>query len=83
MFQKGVSAAGTSKWQSNAVNKGASRYTQGVSGASAAYTAGMTPVLQVLAGITLPARMPKGDPSNINRVSAIDTALRTWKTQKG
>jgi hypothetical protein len=78
-FAKGVSKAGTSKWQTNAVNKGSSRYTQGVTASTSNYQTAMDPYMQTLAGLTLPARMPKGDPSNINRVTAVDTALRNKK----
>jgi len=77
-FAKGVGNAGN-KWSTNAAGKGAQRYPQGVSQGTPSYMAKITPVLQVIAGVTLPPRAPKGDPSNLNRVSAIDTALRAAK----
>jgi len=79
-FAKGVNAAGTAKWKTKAANVGAARYPQGVAAAQPYYQAGITPVLQVLSGITLPPRGPKGDPGNLNRVSVITTALRKMKT---
>jgi hypothetical protein len=79
-FAKGVNAAGTAKWKNKAANVGAARYPQGVAAASQYYQTGIGPVLQVLSGITLPARGPKGDPGNINRVTAVTTALRKLKT---
>jgi hypothetical protein len=79
-FAKGVTAAGTAKWKTKAANVGAARYPQGVTAAQPYYQAGITQVLQVLSGLTLPARGPKGDPGNINRVSAVTTALRKMKT---
>jgi hypothetical protein len=79
-FHKGVAAAGTAKWKQKAANVGAARYPQGVQAATPFYQAGITAVLQVLAGVNLPARGPKGDPGNINRVTAVTTALRKMKT---
>jgi hypothetical protein len=79
-FARGVQAAGTAKWKTKAANVGAARYPQGVTAAQPYYQAGITQVLQVLSGLTLPARGPKGDPGNINRVSAVTTALRKMKT---
>jgi hypothetical protein len=79
-FAKGVNAAGTVKWKTKAANVGAARYPQGVAAATSYYQNGITAVLQVLSGITLPARGPKGDPGNLNRVQIVTTALRKMKT---
>jgi hypothetical protein len=79
-FAKGVNAAGTSKWKTKAAGVGAARYPQGVQAATQYYQNGITAVLQVLSSLTLPARGPKGDPGNLNRVSAVTTALRKMKT---
>jgi hypothetical protein len=79
-FAKGVNAAGTAKWKAKAANVGAARYPQGVQAATQYYQTGITSVLQVLAGLSLPARGPKGDPGNLNRVSVVTTALRKMKT---
>ncbi|HWY55755.1 MAG TPA: hypothetical protein VNZ03_14905 [Terriglobales bacterium] len=79
-FAKGVNAAGTSKWKAKAANVGAARYPQGVAAAKGYYQNGISAVLQVLSGITLPPRGPKGDPSNYNRVTVVGTALRKMKT---
>ena len=78
-FSKGVNAAGTAKWQRKAASVGAQRYPTGVTAAKSDYQNGVAPYLQVIAGLTLPPRAPKGDPSNINRVSAIAQALRAKK----
>lgn len=78
-FAKGVLAAGTAKWQSNAISKGAVRYPQGVAAAQPAFMSGFGPYLQVLSGLTLPPRSPRGSPNNLNRVSAVDTALHQKK----
>jgi hypothetical protein len=79
-FVKGVNAAGTAKWKTKAANVGAQRYPAGVNAATPFYQTGITAVLQVLSGITLPARGPKGDPGNLNRVAIVAQALRKMKT---
>jgi hypothetical protein len=78
-FQSGVTAAGTAKWQTNAVSKGATRYPQGVAGAQTAYQNGFSPYLQVLQNLTLPPRGPKGSPNNNQRVVAVNQALHSKK----
>jgi hypothetical protein len=78
-FVKGVNAAGTAKWQRKAQSTGAQRYGPGVQAAQGDYQNGVAPYLQVIAGLTLPPRAPKGDPGNIQRVAAIAQALRAKK----
>lgn len=78
-FQKGVQAAGTGKWQNNAVNKGSTRYPQGVSVASPTYQTNFGPYLDTIKGVTLPPRSPRGSPNNIQRVQAIADALHRKK----
>jgi len=78
-FSKGVTKAGTPKWQRKAAGVGASRYPAGVQAATTDYQNGIAPYLQVLSGLQLPPRGPKGDPGNINRVSAVAAALRSKK----
>lgn len=79
-FAKGVTAAGDAAWQNGAINKGASRYAPGVQAAQPAYSAGFQKYAQVLSNLTLPPRMPKGDPGNYARAQAVGTALRKAKT---
>lgn len=78
-FQKGVTKAGTGKWQSQSVKLGSSRFAQGVTEGTASYEAGVAPFLSVIEGITLPPRAPKGDPRNLDRVKIIAAALRAKK----
>lgn len=78
-FAKGVTAAGTPKWQNAAVNKGGQRYPQGVAQGQPAYVNGFTPFLSVIQNTNLPPRSPRGSPNNIQRVSAIDAALHAKK----
>lgn len=78
-FQRGVAAAGTAKWQANAVNKGAARYPQGVATAGPTYSTNFGPFLDTIKGVTLPPRSPRGSPNNIQRVQAIADALHRKK----
>ena len=78
-FGKGVSRVGTSGWQTAALEKGPVRYATGVQGAASKYAEGYDPYRQVIAGLKLPDRAPKGDPRNIERVSVIANALHAKK----
>jgi hypothetical protein len=78
-FAKGVTAAGTPKWQSAASTKGAQRYPTGVAGAQPSYVNGFTPYLQTIQNLQLPPRSPRGSPNNVQRVSVIAAALHAKK----
>lgn len=82
-FGKGVRAAGTSKWQRGAIQKGGTRFATGVSMAKDDYQNGYAPYHQVLSSLTLPARFSKRDPRNLARVAAIATALGKKKESIG
>jgi hypothetical protein len=79
-FQKGVSAAGPAKFEQKASTIGATRYPQGVAGAEAAFTQGFEKYANVLKGVALPPRAPKGSPQNLQRVAAVADALHRAKT---
>lgn len=78
-FAKGVTAAGTPKWQAAASSKGAQRYPQGVASGQSSYSNGFSPFLQTIQNLNLPPRSPRGSPNNIQRVSTIDAALHAKK----
>ena len=78
-FARGVQKAGTQKQQNNALSKGVTRFSQGVAVAQPDYAQGVEPYLRVIENTVLPPRKPKGDPANIQRVSAIATALSAAK----
>ncbi len=80
-FSKGVVAAGTAKWKRNTLEKGPSRWTQGIALGMDAYRKGFQPYHDKIASLVLPARGPKGDPKNIQRVTAVTTALHDLKKQ--
>jgi hypothetical protein len=75
-FGKGVSKAGSSKWQNAAMKKGPSRFVEGVSMSGPAFQEQISAVLTTIQGVTLPARGPKGSPQNYQRVGPIGEALR-------
>ena len=78
-FGRGVSNAGTETWKKGAREKGVVRWAPGVSLAKAKYQAKIAGVLNALSGIALPARGPKGDPRNIERVAVIARELHERK----
>ena len=78
-FGKGVSAAGTEKWKRNALEKGPARWSQGIAVSTDAFEKGFAPYAEVIKNTTLPARGPKGDPANINRVAVMAKALHDKK----
>jgi len=78
-FAKGVQKAGTEKWQKNALAKGPARWSQGISLATDSYATGFQPFADTIASTTLPARGPKGDPKNIQRVAVMAKALHDKK----
>lgn len=79
-FSRGVNAAGTGKWQTRSLAKGPNRFAEGVQIAEPDYRAGFEPFANVIKATTLPARFPKGDPRNMERVKAIAMALHARKT---
>ena len=78
-FSKGVQRAGTARWQAKSTSLGAQRFAGGVAAGASDYANNVAPFLQTIEATTLPPRGPKGDPRNIQRVSAIDQALRAKK----
>lgn len=80
-FGAGVKRAGTSKWQSKSLQKGTSRFAEGVSLGAEDYERGFAPFRDVIERTTLPPRAPKGDPRNIDRVRVLAEALRKAKIE--
>jgi len=81
-FVGGVQAAGAAKWETRAVEKGATNYPVGIRTAVEEYRKKMAEVLEVIRGITLPERGPRGDPRNIERVAKIAQTLHEWAKAK-
>ncbi len=78
-FGKGVSNAGTAKWKKNASTLGPGRFAEGVRHAEDSYAKGFAPYRDVIERTDLPARGPKGDPANIDRVRVLAEALHNEK----
>jgi len=79
-FAKGVTKAGTSKWQTKALAKGPGRFAEGVMVGGDDYEKGFAPFRDEIEKTVLPPRFPKRDPRNIARVSTIAAALGKKKT---
>jgi hypothetical protein len=79
-FAKGISKAGTAKWQTKALAKGPGRFAEGVMVGGDDYEKGFAPYRDEIEKTVLPPRFPKRDPRNIARVSAIASALGKKKT---
>lgn len=82
-FGKGVAAAGTQKWKSNALSKGVARWAPGISLGRDAYEKGFAPYRAVIERTTLPPRGPRGAPGNIQRVTVMSKALHDERIKRG
>jgi hypothetical protein len=78
-YGKGVRAAGTAKWQQRSLAKGPNRFAEGVAIAEPDFRAAFAPFAEVIQRTVLKPRFPKGDPRNIERVTAIASALHARK----
>ena len=78
-FAKGVQSAGTDKWKRKASGVGAQRFASGVQAAQGDYMRGVQPYLDALKNLSLPKKLPKGDPANNNRSLAVQQALHAIK----
>ncbi len=78
-FGAGVAAAGDETWKKGAVEKGVTRWPQGVSISGPKYQAGFAPYHSVLSSLTLSPRGAKGDPRNYTRVQEVGEALHAAK----
>lgn len=75
LFAGGVKNAGAAKYTRKVKDVGVGRFSSGVAAGVTDYQGGVEPMLSTLAGITLPARQPRGSVANAQRVTAIMDAL--------
>jgi len=75
LFAKGVSRAGTRKWQDKALSKGPGRFSEGVYLAGPDYEKGFAPFHAAIERVDLGPRFPRRDPRNIDRVKRVVEAL--------
>ena len=78
-FGAGVTANAASRFVRKATTDGPQRFASGVQGSTDSYTAGVQPYLDVLKGVNLPPRGPKGSPANMQRAQVVAMALRAKK----
>ena len=75
LFAKGVTAAGTKKWQDKALKKGPGRFAEGVYIAGPDYEKGFAPYREAIAQVDLGPKYPRRDPRNLERVKRVVDAL--------
>jgi len=75
LFGKGVSKAGSKKWQDKSLKKGPGRFAEGVYLAGDDYERGFAPYREAIARVDLGPRFPRRDPRNLERVRRIVNAL--------
>ncbi len=78
-YNKGVTKAGSARWQDRAIRKGPGRFAEGVIVGAADYGTGFAPFADTIKATTLPVRFPRGDLRNLDRVKVISQALRKKK----
>ena len=71
----GVRRAGSAKFARKVRDVGAARFGPGVIAAAGDFEAAFNPYLQAIQTVDLPARRPRGDPGNYQRVNAVGNAL--------
>ena len=81
-FPSGVNDKGTAGWQADTKQKGPERWATGIGYGSPKYATQFAPYADVIARTALPPKYAKGDPRNIDRVTAIAAALRAAKVGK-
>lgn len=74
-FRSGVTRAGTAKYTKRATTLGPDRYAQAAPAAEGDFSQRMGPYLQAIGTVDLPARGPRGAPTNYNRQRPIGEAL--------
>jgi hypothetical protein len=78
-FAKGVSAAGTGKWQKKTSTVGVDRWGAGVSAGADDYKTGFSKYHGVLSSLKTSARKETGNPANYQIVAEIGNALHKAK----
>ena len=79
-YAKGVTKAGTTRWQEQATKKGPQRFAEGVVLGAADYGTAFAPYADVIKATQLTPRVPRGEIRNLDRVKTISQALRKKKT---
>jgi len=80
-FRRGVSKAGATKYQDNAVKLGPERFRTGVANAEGAYNRGVAPFVSAMSGATLSQRGARGSAQNARRVQEQMDLMRKTKRE--
>jgi hypothetical protein len=75
LFVNGVKKTSQSGYLTKTLLKGPTRFAQGVGDAGDAFAEGYKPYHTHFPSILMPAKFPKGDPRNIDRVAAVSAAM--------
>lgn len=75
LFAKGVTKAGSKKWQDKALKVGPGRFAEGVYIAGPDYEKGFAPYREAIARVDLGPKFPRRDPRNLERVKRVVDAL--------
>ena len=73
--ERGLAEVGTEGWRRRTLAVGVSRWPQGAKASVDEYQKAVAPFFEVLKGLTLPPRGPKGSPENYERVRVVGEAL--------
>ncbi len=75
MWAGGIAKATGAKYEAMAKGKGSDRFSSGVTAGAPYFTSGFEPFQGAIAGATLPARQPRGNPANMQRSSSMAAIL--------
>jgi len=82
LYVRGIKRAGKARWEDMALKKGADRFTPGIELSQPYYSGQMTEILAEIEKIVIPARAPRGDIRNLERVKKIFEGLHAWRLAK-
>lgn len=82
LYAKGVEAKRT-KWKRKSLALGPTRYGPGVRAAEGDQAAGFAPYREIIAGLTLSPRGPRGAPGNYDRVREVGEPLHDKRVAGG
>lgn len=74
-YAGGIRKVGAEKYSRKVKEVGAARYGPGVQAGAQDYQNNISDYVQTIAGLSLPKKGPRGDPSNIERVRVVANAL--------
>lgn len=83
LFAKGVGRVSNEDWKAAALEKGGARWGSGVSAGVSKYISNVTPFLNIIKGISLPPKGPRGASQNYDRVRVIGEKLHAARIARG